>query len=159
MADRIAVMRDGIIEQHARPQEIYHHPCNRFVADFIGKSNFIEGVYRSDKQAYVLPSGKELFVDNVCEVAGGSSAGQEKLIVRPEYLRMTAFGKSPVGFANSLSAVVKDVTFLGELTLYTVDMGMDGTLQLSVYGYVQQYGIGERVDIYWDRSVGQLLSI
>lgn len=159
MADRIAVMRDGIIEQHARPQEIYHHPCNRFVADFIGKSNFIEGVYHSDKQAYILPSGKELFVDNLCEMAGNSGVGEEKLIVRPEYLRMAASGKSPAGFDNIISAVVKDVTFLGELTLYTVDMGVDGTLQLSVYGYVQQYAIGEHVEIYWDRSVGQLLSI
>jgi ABC-type Fe3+/spermidine/putrescine transport system ATPase subunit len=159
MADRIAVMRDGVIEQHARPQEIYHHPCNRFVADFIGKSNFIKGVYQSQKQAYVLPSGKELLVDNLCELTGGGIAGQETLVVRPEYLRMTSSGKSPAGFDNILSAVVKDVTFLGELTVYTVDMGMDGTLQLSVYGYVQQYGIGEQVDIYWDRSVGQLLSI
>ena len=158
MADRIAVMRDGRIEQHARPQDIYHHPCNRFVADFIGKSNFLKGVYLSDRKAYVLPSGKELYVDNLCDITPGGQ-GKEILVVRPEYLRMSSSGSSPADADNCLRGVVRDVTFLGELTLYTVDMGVDGTLQLSVYGYVQQYGIGELVDVYWNRSVGQLLSL
>jgi len=42
MSDRVAVMRDGSIHQVGSPVEIYNHPSNRFVADFIGESNFIE---------------------------------------------------------------------------------------------------------------------
>ena len=42
MATRIAVMKDGHVEQIGVPSEIYHHPSSRFVADFIGESNFLE---------------------------------------------------------------------------------------------------------------------
>ncbi|MCV6595139.1 MAG: ABC transporter ATP-binding protein, partial [Silicimonas sp.] len=45
MADKIVVMSNGRVEQVAPPQEIYHRPANGFVADFIGKANFFEGVY------------------------------------------------------------------------------------------------------------------
>ena len=43
MATRIAVMNEGRVEQIGEPSEIYHRPTSRFVADFIGESNFIEG--------------------------------------------------------------------------------------------------------------------
>jgi len=46
MADTIVVMSDGRVEQVAPPQEIYHQPANAFVADFIGKANFFDGVYQ-----------------------------------------------------------------------------------------------------------------
>ena len=46
MADNIVVMSNGRVEQVASPQEIYHQPANAFVADFIGKANFFDGVYR-----------------------------------------------------------------------------------------------------------------
>lgn len=45
MADTIVVMSNGRVEQMAPPQEIYHKPANAFVADFIGKANFFDGVY------------------------------------------------------------------------------------------------------------------
>lgn len=43
MSDRIAVMDWGVVQQVGKPREIYEHPANRFVADFIGETNFIEG--------------------------------------------------------------------------------------------------------------------
>jgi len=156
MADRIAVMRDGKIEQHGTPQEIYHNPGNRFVADFIGKSNFIKGMYESRKKAYILPSGKELSVDRLCENA---QEGQEVLVVRPEYLHIAPLGEAPSDADNRITGIVRDVTFLGELTVYTVDLGIDGLIRLSIYGYVRQYCAGERIDVYWDRSAGQLLGL
>lgn len=48
MADTIVVMSNGRVEQVAPPQEIYHKPANAFVADFIGKANFFDGVYHND---------------------------------------------------------------------------------------------------------------
>lgn len=48
MADTIVVMSNGRVEQVAPPQDIYHKPANEFVADFIGKANFFDGVYQSD---------------------------------------------------------------------------------------------------------------
>ncbi len=47
MSDVIVVMRDGLIQQQGGPTELYERPINRFVADFIGSSNFIAGDRRS----------------------------------------------------------------------------------------------------------------
>lgn len=46
MSDRIVVMNDGRVEQDGTPQELYNHPRSRFVAEFIGETNFIEGTVR-----------------------------------------------------------------------------------------------------------------
>ena len=53
MADRIAVMRDGKIGQHGTPQEIHHKPGNRFVADFMGKSNFMRRACTKAEKKYI----------------------------------------------------------------------------------------------------------
>ena len=42
ISDRIAIMKDGVILQLGRPDELYNHPVNRFVADFLGRANFVE---------------------------------------------------------------------------------------------------------------------
>ena len=67
MSDRVAVMRDGSIHQVGSPVEIYNHPSNRFVADFIGESNFIEAQLISINEQMgkvCLPRGAELSGDS-----------------------------------------------------------------------------------------------
>ena len=46
MSDRICIMREGSIVQIGSPLELYDQPCNRYVADFVGKSNFFDGLLR-----------------------------------------------------------------------------------------------------------------
>lgn len=50
ISDRIAVMNDGVIQQVGYPNEIYHRPTNQFVANFIGRTNFIEGIYKAKEK-------------------------------------------------------------------------------------------------------------
>ena len=57
MSDRIAVMNEGELLQVATPEEIYERPTNRFVADFIGQTNLLEGTI-SDKETVILENGK-----------------------------------------------------------------------------------------------------
>ena len=157
MADRIAVMKNGRIEQFAKPRDIYHHPSNSFVADFIGKSNFLRGWSDAENHLYKLLSGKEILVDDfTCEDT--NKRPEEVLIIRPEYLSTCPQGKCPPDADNCLEAIVKEVTFLGELTMYVVDIGIDGLLHLTTYGYIQQYEVGDRVNVYWNKSVGQVIT-
>jgi ABC-type Fe3+/spermidine/putrescine transport system ATPase subunit len=82
MADRIAVFRDGRIEQLGTPREIYQRPASRFVADFIGESNFFDVTVDGD--AAVLEDGTRM----PCE--GGRVPGPATLMVRPEAIQLAA---------------------------------------------------------------------
>ena len=114
-SDRIAVMNHGRIEQIARPRELYDHPKTRFVAGFIGRTNFIEGV--SDGQricfdGFAVP----------CAAFGRDlpSAGKAVFAVRPHSMQLS---DTPPGDRNGCPAVgvvVLERAFLGEHWDYVV---------------------------------------
>ena len=91
MSDRIAVMNDGVIQQIGAPREIYDHPANRFVADFIGETNFVSGK--------VVELGDYVTVDIGEPVLGTANGrnlaiGQEvSLAIRPEKINLYPQGK------------------------------------------------------------------
>ena len=81
IADRIAVMRAGRIEQLGRPEEIYHTPTTRFVADFVGEAEFLPG--RVDDGRLVTELGTFELID------AGLPAGPVELMLRPEDITLT----------------------------------------------------------------------
>ena len=99
MSDRIAVMRDGRILQTGTPRDIYEAPASRFVADFIGETNFLTGVACAG--ALRLPSGETL-------PAPGGHSGEITLAVRPEQVRL-----HPAGEPGTLAATVTDAVYMG----------------------------------------------
>ena len=76
MADTIVVMSNGRVEQVAPPREIYHKPANAFVADFIGKANFFDGVYRK--------GGVKIGDFSVGVTANFAAGSPVRLAIRPE---------------------------------------------------------------------------
>ncbi|MDR3115355.1 MAG: ABC transporter ATP-binding protein [Treponema sp.] len=158
MADKIAVMRKGVIEQHTDPVTIYHQPKNEFVAGFIGKSNFLQGTWKAADGVFVLTSGIPVRVGNrPGETARTGESPAYSLVIRPEYFRVAPPGKGGELSDNCLRARVETVTFLGELTEYVVDIGADGRLRLTAYGHERIYREGEELDVHWPKTVGTLL--
>ena len=105
IADRIAVMRDGRIEQVGRPEEVYTTPRTGFVADFIGVSNLLDCRVVSAADGTVAWDGVRLRVDGL-----GAGDGESVLVaVRPEKLRLAGEGAA----VNRLDGVLEVVTFLG----------------------------------------------
>lgn len=103
MSDRIAVMQDGKILQVGTPREIYNHPVNRFVADFIGETNFLTGKVESGKVR--LSSGEVLAADG----AQGLAEDRDVTVtVRPEQVRI-----ADLKAANGLAATVSDIVYFG----------------------------------------------
>ena len=92
MGDRIAVMNQGRIEQVGTPREIYRRPASRFVADFIGESNFLD--------ARMIPPA-----------LGGGREGT--LMVRPECLRVAASTRATEAPSDALQGAVVQTSFLG----------------------------------------------
>ena len=73
MSDRVIVMEAGTIVQEGRPDALYHHPVNRFVADFIGNANFLD-VQRVG-QEWQMPDGTPIQVDPASDGCGDAAAG------------------------------------------------------------------------------------
>jgi len=94
LADKIAIMRNGVLHQYAKPDEIYHRPADRFVAGFIGSPmmNFIEGnVEREGKNAVLKTSDLSLTLGPIADI---SVMEHQKLVlgVRPEHLLISPDG-------------------------------------------------------------------
>jgi iron(III) transport system ATP-binding protein len=127
MADRIVVMNQGVIEQVGTPMEIYRHPATAFVADFIGKMNFVDGEV-ADRGRVRLGE-----VELACET-GDFAAGQAvQIAVRPEDIVARGVTR---GDQNAFTADVEDLEFLGSsLRVDLTGKELDGrtlTADLSV---------------------------
>ena len=121
MSDRIAVMSDGEIQQIGGPRDIYEHPINRFVADFIGDTNFLEGEIAGIKDDLVtcrIGSNSMFEAEN----NGGHAVGDRvTLFLRPE--KITLSDASEANEADNRPGKVTNIVYLGNQAAYTVDMG------------------------------------
>jgi len=108
MADQIAVMNAGQIEQLGTPSELYETPRTAFVASFLGVSNLIEGEVRDG--AVVTPGGVRLEVANLNSATGGVSVG-----VRPEKIHLNG------PEANRIDGRVVESAYIGVATQYVVE--------------------------------------
>jgi iron(III) transport system ATP-binding protein len=117
LSDRVVIMHQGKIKQIGSPQTIYAKPANRFVADFIGKANFLEGRVGS------MPSNDEIVLDilskkfQVFVQKGSFSEGQRVLlVVRPESVKLMP--KMP----DTLTGTVQEAVYLGSQMVYEVEI-------------------------------------
>ncbi len=113
MSDRIAVMSKGKILQVGSPHEIYDEPSVRFVANFIGETNFLNGMVTKNGRVK-LAAGPEI------AAAGSASSGKVTVVVRPEHASLTTAAK------GQLKAVVSNVVYFGTDTHFHVTLN-DGT--------------------------------
>ncbi|MSR65325.1 MAG: ABC transporter ATP-binding protein [Verrucomicrobiae bacterium] len=126
LADRIAIMNQGAIEQIGSPREIYRAPKNRFVAQFIGEMNLVSGtVDRIDVGRDVALAANVLVQTKVGILRGHSNvkldAGQKvQCGFRPEAVRIGADG------SNAIASIVQDTTYLGEVEQFHLKLN-DGT--------------------------------
>jgi spermidine/putrescine transport system ATP-binding protein len=111
MADRVAVLNVGRIEQVGEPEEIYKRPRSRFVADFIGESNFFEASVDGGAEGTVVLSDGTRVGHARADRADG--AGAVTLMVRPESIHILTPEKAPPG---SLRARTIQTSFLGAHT-------------------------------------------
>ena len=124
MADAIAVMNKGRIEQLGPPHELYEKPATAFVAGFLGVSNLLYGNVTAPGRVR-LDAGDEVAAD------AGDRTGRVAVGIRPEKLRLGA----PAEGDNSLAGTVRETAYVGVATQYVVDTGA-GTLSV----YVQNDG-------------------
>jgi len=118
VSHRIAVMREGHIEQIGPPLQIYEHPATAFVQHFIGRTVSLPGVMANEG---VLVDGQLLALDHIfCQELGGLPPGREVIVTsRPEAVTLTHAPTGPC----ALPGVVEETTYLGDRIECEVSVG------------------------------------
>ena len=148
MATRIAIMSNGHVLQQGTPREVYDRPANRFVADFVGDTNFLEGSVRRD-------GGRAIFeVGGVpVDVAQDAEAGPATLMIRPEFLAVRR-PDEPADGTPGLPGRIVNVAFLGDHTRITVATTAGDMVVLRPHIHRSpttdtQRELGEEVCVWW----------
>jgi len=158
MSDRIAVMSGGHVLQIGAPEEIYERPANKFVADFIGETNFLDGVVKSQNASMVeveLGGTGIVFVESSRSFTNGQLVS---VAVRPEKLRLNSMGHGD----NSLKGRVEEVIYIGTDTHYGVRFPGGQKVRMRAQNISREHKeiarSGDEVAISFTRSSPRILT-
>jgi spermidine/putrescine transport system ATP-binding protein len=162
LADRIAVMKDGLIEHCDAPKEIYERPQTHFVADFIGSMNFFNGtVSQSDQKMTILD------ISGVGPVALAYNQVLQpgtKVIycIRPERIKISML--RPAIYENGLKGIIRQKNYLGEITKFMVELENGMQISVIAQNYLLQlsnefYDLGEQVYLNWSQTSGEIIHV
>ncbi|MHC1948345.1 ABC transporter ATP-binding protein [Bradyrhizobium sp. UFLA06-06] len=153
MSDRIAVMNEGKVAQIGRPEDLYNRPCSRFVAGFIGESNFMPAVVRGVENDIVVAecAGVPVRAFSSMRPASGTKV---TLTTRPERLRFANRVAECGPTVNRMSVTVTEAVFTGERCRYLVkaDDGTSMVLKEPTSAAVSRRTPGERAEIAWSAA-------
>lgn len=164
MSDRIAVMNRGRILQIGSPLEIYEHPTNRFVADFIGETNFIPGTLKS-----IAPDVR-LQLDGGVELPAGwaeeglQPGGRALLSIRPEKIHLSREDppSSPPDdrLLAHVAGEIVELVYMGTDTRYTVALSERAEMAVrlqNTHPDRDRFRMGERVTLSWERAFARVM--
>lgn len=142
LSDQIIIMNKGVVSQIGTPQEIYYHPADEFVADFIGEANFLRGPLTSKNQGKGVLSiqGSEVEVEDI----GDFPVGKEcTIVLRPEAAVLADQGQLPCKVVMSC--------FMGEYQNYHVMVG-DTLVKITDFNpkHKKIYQVGDKAYVKFD---------
>ncbi|MFI5015702.1 MAG: ABC transporter ATP-binding protein [Hyphomicrobiales bacterium] len=155
MADRLVVMAQGEVQQVGTQRDLYERPAGRFVASFVGRSNFLDGVAKADPTA----RGNGAFVS-----AGGlriactdQAAGKGTLAIRPEAV---SIGAEAAHLDNCFEGVVEYIAYLGSVLDIRVRLTPQDRIIVQVANRLGQPlpAIGETLKVGWSATIGRVFS-
>ena len=152
IADRIAVMHEGVVDQVDTPTAIYRRPRTAFVARFIGDANFLPGRV-SAREARGVAVDADAGVRVVTGDDDARAGDRVVVMVRPESVRLSVEATSD---ANCLPAVVRTIAFTGAVTSYQVVIG-SATLTAAVHDTTHLAGVAIGTKVYAAWRAGDAL--
>jgi putrescine transport system ATP-binding protein len=160
VADRIGVMNHGRLMQVAAAPELYEQPNSRWVADFVGDVNLIEGkVIEAGADTIVIESA---LVGRVrASATSGAKAGDTVWVaLRPEKIRLSLEQRAAT--ENSVSGTVRDIAYLGDLSIYKVALDNGFVMEAATANLTRvierPISWDDRVWLTWDAAAGIVLT-
>jgi len=166
MSDRIAVMSQGKVLQIGVPEDIYEHPTNRFVADFIGETNFIEGFVEAHGEPMQFKISSDVVVPSVwgseTHVPVGSKA---VLSIRPEKIDLTGSEMDASGNGQQdahAPGKIVDLVYLGTDTRYIVQVAGETNIVVRMQNMTSSmhfFKAGDLVNLHWSHEHGRVMEV
>jgi putrescine transport system ATP-binding protein len=161
MANRLAVMTEGQIQQVGTPQEVYAFPNSRFVAGFIGSTNLFDGVITVDEPDHVMIESEDLqrplYVDHGVSEPLGMTVS---VSLRPEQIRVVR--AAPSEQHNWAHGMVSHMAWMGSYALYQIrlDSGkvIEATMPSQLLAQGEPPGVDDEVYVTWGRDSVTVLS-
>jgi len=163
MSDRVAVMREGVIEQVGDSTGIYDHPETAFVASFVGENNAFFGKVRevSDAVALVETDGGPIRA----QLSGGAAAGalgavdEAIVFVRPEAMDIVDADAGDATFDNRIAARIVQEEFEGNIRHLVLEGGTGKSIKMSLInkGRTLDHPIGSEVSVGFDANIAVVL--
>ncbi len=150
MSDRIAVICDGRIVQIGTPDELYERPATRFVADFLGKSNFVSGrVTAGTAQGFAYEAAGVTFHQALTDGAAAPT-GSVVAVLRPEKINISE--AEPNGIANVVPGEIQNWSYFGTTLHFSVRTREIGDISVDVPAWRNKVAseVGRKVWLSWD---------
>ena len=160
LSSRIGVMNAGEIVQVGTPHEIYEQPHSRFVANFIGSVNCIEGRVTGREGGHLRIACPDLGAEVTVESGFEAGAGEKvALALRPEKIAMGRTARP--GFENTVTGRVEEVAYMGNLTIFQLRTDSGARLRVTQSNTTRTDAdvprIGEVVQLQWTGAAGFVL--
>jgi len=157
MADRVVVMRNGAVEQHGTPLELYEKPVNRFVAKFVGECNVLSGTWITNGGTRILMNYASSAV--LHQRSADSSVASSSVAIRPEWLHVAGLDEPSVNGRQHLTCHVLQTRFHGSETLLTLASPAGDLLARVPHRRRSELDLSAHlVNVWWDPGETVLLS-
>ena len=159
MSDRIGVMDHGVLRQVGTPEEIYDRPADRFVADFIGDTNFLpcRVVAHSNGSAQVEVAGLRMTAASDQPLTVGLDA---YLAIRPEKVQLYPQGAAQATEEERFPGVIVEEVFMGTDTRYVVELAPATQIvvrQQNMNVAAGRFALHQQVDVGWETVFARVL--
>lgn len=150
VSTRIAVMQEGRIAQIGEPHEIYEAPATRYVAEFIGDVNILEGRAQDPATGRVA-----LAIGGEAELGPGRvTGGATALALRPEKIAIEIAREDTAPGVNACTGLVEDIAYLGDMSIYHVRLAAGPVIKVArtnrIRALEEPIDWESRVRLSWD---------
>ncbi len=161
MSDRIGVMSEGRLLQVGAPKDIYDRPANRFVADFIGETNFLNCRVLDYQDGLATIRLADQLVTKAATLEAPTTGQEATLAIRPEKIHLHLLDEANLQEETVFPGRIHDTTFIGTDTRFVVTLApgvqLDVRYQNVNPGEVA-FAVGEAVAVSWQPSSARLLT-
>ncbi|MCP4182264.1 MAG: ABC transporter ATP-binding protein [Hyphomicrobiales bacterium] len=162
LSSRIAVMDKGEFVQTGTPTEIYEFPDSRFIADFIGSANILDGQIVKDGTDHVRVSTElgEIYIDHGQSIKEGSPVW---VAIRPEKIHLSKNAPKKSG-PNQAVGMVDDIGYLGNTSIYKIRLADDRIIDVTAPNQIRPKNRThlitweDKIYLHWDASSAMLLN-